>query len=351
MFGLKHTTQEFKPEPVSRKNRHKSAPNVRMPEGGAQTWRQSRRSDPTPYRIVFTSLGSPVIVPARSLLTIPEHERNQKSSPGQDTPGTSFDQVEQNDMNHAEDKPSPRHIRTLPKMAQKRRKFFKTLTKLLSSTFGLFLVVMVYMFLGALVFMALERGHEKDLVDQLNRSRFAHAEALMQNVTCLNDANCVVDWIIGWENNLWNFPIGVIDENVPELWGLSNAFFFCFTAVSTIGNRHKHSFLLNAVDHILQNSIFFCRWLLTLEEYSESFRTQHFQLRNKKQKPLIVVCPPYDLAFSFLLVNTEVSLMQVDDDYTPTHYENFAIDFYSGRKKKLCRGRVTNHIYFGSVAL
>ncbi|XP_041485849.1 uncharacterized protein LOC121432072 [Lytechinus variegatus] len=124
--------------------------------------------------------------------------------------------------------------RELPKMASRRRKLSKKLQKILSSPFGLFLLLVVYMVLGALMFIYVESGTARELDAKLKNERFEHAQILVLNGSCYQDAECVTTWLKQWEEKLWEFPMGIIDHYLT-LWSFENSFHLCFSIVTTIG--------------------------------------------------------------------------------------------------------------------
>lgn len=126
--------------------------------------------------------------------------------------------------------------RELPKMSRRRRKLKlgKKLLQLLSSPFGLFLLLLVYMALGALMFMYVESAYAHAMHMKLEETRMEFAQILVLNESCHQDVECVFTWLMGWEERLWKFPIGILDESV-NLWSFENAFHLCFSIVTTIG--------------------------------------------------------------------------------------------------------------------
>ena len=129
--------------------------------------------------------------------------------------------------------------RELPKMSRRRRKLKlgKKLLQLLSSPFGLFLLLLVYMVLGALMFMYVETASAHAMHMKLDETRMEFAQILVLNESCHQDVECVSTWLMGWEEQLWKFPIGILDESI-KLWSFENAFHLCFSIVTTIGKGY-----------------------------------------------------------------------------------------------------------------
>lgn len=114
-----------------------------------------------------------------------------------------------------------------------RNKLCNSFKKVLSSSAGLFIVLLLYICLGAVLFQQFERVEETKARDALNQERH---DTVTKNIeSCNDDSECIVRKIIEWEKKLLeNYPVFYI-INEDAVWTFENAFYFCFTTISTIG--------------------------------------------------------------------------------------------------------------------
>ena len=190
--------------------------------GSLQLDRRKKRckSDPGPICLRSTTLQPHV--PA-SLLRLP------------DEAGTAPDLLEPDVLEvKVLSKNEVRASRELPKMSRRRRKITKKLLEVLSSPFGLFLLLLAYMVLGAFMFIYIESGFALSLRMKLQATRLEYAQILVLNESCHHDVECISEWLRGWQSKMWEFPVGIIDESL-NLWSFENAFHLCFSVVTTIG--------------------------------------------------------------------------------------------------------------------
>lgn len=112
----------------------------------------------------------------------------------------------------------------------------------------LFILLLVYLVFGALVFRAIESKSQTKAQTQLNE----YSEEFLRNHSeCMNqtDLRHYVTLILDAmeKGAILSKEFGTSNENggeQMELWNLPNAFFFSSTVVTTIGNFEKKSFLL-----------------------------------------------------------------------------------------------------------
>lgn len=100
--------------------------------------------------------------------------------------------------------------------------------------FGLCMFYLIYLFIGAAIFSAIEYPNEKALIDQLKTKRH---EFLQRNKKCLNDSDLEVFISKIIEAN--SRGISAIDNlKVEPSWTFGQAVFFSGTILTTIGYGH-----------------------------------------------------------------------------------------------------------------
>ena len=123
--------------------------------------------------------------------------------------------------------------------------------------FVLFILTFIYLFLGAVIFSAIESAHEKKIKLDLDN----HLASFVDRNPCINvsEFNHLLQEV--W----YAASIGVdattkLDNNTAPTtrWDLANAFFFSTTIITTIGKSYSFStFLKNFYNcSFIQNIVF-----------------------------------------------------------------------------------------------
>lgn len=125
-----------------------------------------------------------------------------------------------------------------------RNKLCNSFKKVLSSSAGLFIVLLLYICLGAVLFQHFERGEEFKARYTLNETRY---DNVAKEIESCKDTECIVLAIRVWEKLLLeNYPVFYIINEDP-VWTFENAFYFCFTTISTIG---KTTYLSSSLQRV-----------------------------------------------------------------------------------------------------
>ncbi|XP_072051235.1 uncharacterized protein [Amphiura filiformis] len=147
------------------------------------------------------------------------------------------------DLSSKKNKRFPRiSLRAAFSHRDKKRKCLDVTKKFISSPFGVLCLILAYLSLGACVFMWMERAEESKRRTDLIGRRYDLTKRLV-NCTEMNldPTECLVTTVKKWEQELvLNFPVLYIhlgDDNstTPRIWNWPNAFYGCFSVITTIG--------------------------------------------------------------------------------------------------------------------
>lgn len=139
-----------------------------------------------------------------------------------------------------------------------RNKLCNSFKKVLSSSAGLFIVLLLYICLGAFLFQQFEEGEEKKgrkLLHQKRKELAANIDDCYSNYTSTEDVHsCIVDKITVWEEeNVKAFPVSYFDvTGADTIWSFENSFYFCFTTISTIGKELYNIYSFYLISHKFQ---------------------------------------------------------------------------------------------------
>ena len=124
----------------------------------------------------------------------------------------------------------------------KKRKCLNVTKRCISSPFGVLCLIILYLSLGACLFMLLERPEESRRRTELIRQRYELTEKLTNCTETEKDpTECLLKEIKIWEKHLvLKYPVlyihlGDNNSSAPKVWNWPNAFYGCFSVITTIG--------------------------------------------------------------------------------------------------------------------
>ena len=139
----------------------------------------------------------------------------------------------------------PRSLRASFNHQNNTKKCLSVTKKFIASPFGVLCLILVYLSLGACIFMWMERGEETNRRTDLISRRYALTKRLVNCTEHLLDpTECLLKIVKNWEQELVrDFPVLYIhlgDDNstTPKIWNWPNAFYGCFSVITTIGKSN-----------------------------------------------------------------------------------------------------------------
>lgn len=126
----------------------------------------------------------------------------------------------------------------------KKRKCLNITKRCISSPFGVMCLILVYLSLGACLFMVIERPEESRRRTELIRQRYELTAKLTNCTETEKDpTECLLREIKIWEKHLvLKYPVlyihlGDNNSTEPRVWNWPNAFYGCFSVITTIGKH------------------------------------------------------------------------------------------------------------------
>ena len=114
--------------------------------------------------------------------------------------------------------------------------------KVSSSLVGLIVLLIVYSFLGAWIFMAIENRHELVFKQNVTAARTVIIGQLLvtsadhSSVSTIEMKEKLNTLLVGYEADIMaGYKAGVTSSSTVELWGFWSSLFFCGTVFTTIG--------------------------------------------------------------------------------------------------------------------